>query len=94
VKAKRATRIRRVRDREYDHGAVPPVVVRPAEYAVFRGSEQLARVVRTADGWRVCVASEKSKLGEAVSPVGLNKLKLLRGWAEERWGNRSEEPMP
>lgn len=89
MKAKRVTKLKRVRNRVYgiDAETGREIVVTPAEYAVFRGAGQLARVVRMKDGWRVCVATAGSKLGEAISPVGLNKLKLLREWVEERWGD-------
>lgn len=55
--------------------------VRPAEYAVERDAARLALIVKTADGWRVCVATATSRLGSAISPVGLNKFAEVKRWA-------------
>jgi len=56
-------------------------MVAPAEYAVIKGEERLAVIVKTGDGWRVCQATEASRLGLAISPVGLDNFRRVKAWA-------------
>lgn len=57
----------------------------PAEYAVVRGDERLALIVKAGDGWRVCEPSESSRLGLAVSPIGLDTFGMVRRWALQEY---------
>jgi hypothetical protein len=61
-------------------------VVSPTEYAVMRGDEVLARIVKASNGWRAVVPTEQSRLGTPVSPVGLNRFSRVRKWALDKWG--------
>ncbi len=56
-------------------------VIAASEYAVFRGTDQLARIVKAQDGWRVVVATGESKFGRAISPVGTDAFRAVKDWA-------------
>lgn len=78
-------KVKRTRNRVYaesDRGG-GRVVASPTEYAIYRGKQLLGRIVRMRDGWRCCRPTEHSKLGVAISPIGLNAYKLVRDWAIE-----------
>ena len=53
----------------------------PAEYAVRRGGETVAVIVKMGDGWRCCRPSEASRIGLAVSPIGLDAWGRVKAWA-------------
>jgi hypothetical protein len=58
-------------------------LIAPAEYAVFVNGEQVARIVKARDGWRIVQPTPSSKFGVAVSPVGLNKFSRVKDYALE-----------
>lgn len=68
---------------QHEDGSDLNELVAPAEYAVTKGGERLALMVKTGDGWRVCKPTEASKLGAAVSPVGLDGFREVKRWALE-----------
>lgn len=67
------------------------VIFAPAEHAIFRGANLLARIVKNGDGWRACVPGETSKIGNAISPVGLNKFKAVRDWSFEYFSEKESQ---
>lgn len=75
-------RLRRTRRRVYSD-SLPRRVVSPAEYTVTFGKEKLAVIIKNGDGWRVSVPTETSKIGTAISPIGMDKFRAVRDWAFE-----------
>jgi len=59
----------------------------PAEYAVRRGDETLAVIVKAGDGWRCCKPSTASRIGLAISPIGLDTWGAVKVWALEEFDN-------
>lgn len=68
---------------QYEGGEDVTELVAPAEYDVRKEGETLARIVKMGDGWRVCEPTERSKIGTAVSPIGLNRFRQVKAWALE-----------
>jgi hypothetical protein len=77
----RKIKFRRTRNREYatKRGGVTNAF-RPSEYAVYAGRDLLARIVYNGDGWRVCRTTNIAAIGEAISPIGLNRFREVRAW--------------
>ncbi|HEV7700912.1 MAG TPA: hypothetical protein VGO43_11830 [Pyrinomonadaceae bacterium] len=70
-----------MKNREYqDRGGVL-VCAAPAEYGLFDGHRLIVRILRMGDGWRVCRPTERSTIGLAISPIGMNKFREVREWA-------------
>ncbi len=66
---------------ELENGEDDKRLTAPAEYAVFKGGEKVASMVKAGDGWRVCQATEGSRFGLAISPVGLDAFMEVKAWA-------------
>ena len=62
----------------------------PAEYALFEGGQLVARIIRMDDGWRACRPTATSKIGLAVSPIGLNSFKEVRQWTIEQYSRSAK----
>ncbi len=56
-------------------------LIAPAEYAVKKGEEVLLRIVKTSDGWRACRPTPNSRIGLAVSPIGVDTWGAVRAWS-------------
>jgi hypothetical protein len=56
------------------------MVAVPSEYGLYDGKDLVARILRMGDGWRACRPSDRSVIGTAVSPVGLNGFREVRDW--------------
>lgn len=89
---KSPVKVKRVADRRYretyssESGRLTGIdLLAPAEYGVFVNGEQIARIVKTWDGWRVVKPTASSKFGVAVSPVGLNKFSSVKKFALEHF---------
>lgn len=70
-----------LKDQELRYGYYPRRLCHPAEYAIFRADELLLRIVLNGGKWRACQPSEKSEIGLAISPIGMNKFREVRKWA-------------
>jgi hypothetical protein len=78
-------KFRRTKNREYRYENRRKVRVSEAEYGLFIGDEKVLVFPRSGKIWRVCEPSENSKIGVAVSPYHLRKLRDLKEWAIENY---------
>lgn len=65
----------------YEPGKYKKQVVRPAEYAVYRGTDLLVKIVRNGRKWRACEPSDTSEIGLAISPIGIDRFREVKVWA-------------
>lgn len=61
--------------------------VAPAEYAIRRGDVTVGVIVKMGEGWRCCLPSETSRIGLAVSPIGLDAWGKVKVWALRELAN-------
>jgi hypothetical protein len=73
-------KIKRTQNRRYRNGDRKDDLLSPSEYAVYRGKELIARILKMGEGWRACRPSEGSKIGTAISPIGMNKFREVKTW--------------
>ena len=73
-------KLRRTKNRDYLEVEEKRKILRPAEYAIYRGEDLLLRIILNGRKWRACQPSEKSEIGLAISPVGLDKFREVRDW--------------
>jgi len=58
----------------------------PAEYAVVRGKETLARIVRNGSKWIALQVSAENQFGKPVSPLNYVLLREVKEWVIEKYG--------
>jgi hypothetical protein len=57
-----------------------------AEYAVVKGQQVFARLMRSNDQWVAIERQDETKFGMVVSPMNVRSWRALRAWALKKWG--------
>jgi hypothetical protein len=66
------------------------VLLAPAEYEVRVNDERRGIIIKAQDGWRVCRPTPSSRIGMAISPVGLDAFRKVRAWAVEFFSKKKK----
>lgn len=74
-------KLRRTKNRDYFEEEFKRKVLRPAEYAIYQGEEPQLRIILNGRKWRACQPNENSKIGLAISPIGVDKFREVKKWA-------------